>query len=257
MNAMQTITAFNGLFRKETMRYLRIWPQSLIPAAIVTTLYFLIFGHVIGHRIGNMQGVSYITFIAPGLILSAVITNSYTNSVTTFYLSRFTRTVEELLVSPMPNWLIISSYATAGMTRGILTGIIVAVISLFFTQPPISHPFLLLATLLLCSLFFSLAGFLNAIFARKFDDTIIATTFFLTPLIYLGGVFYSINQLPPFWRALSSVNPIYYLINLFRYGLLGISDAPIDTSFAILIALIIVTFSACLYCMNKGIRIKV
>lgn len=256
MGVNSLFNAYFGIAKKEITRYLRIWTQTLLPPAITTTLYFLIFGHVIGSRIGNIGQVNYISFITPGLIMLAVVTNSFMNVVSSFYISRYNRSIEELLVSPAPNWLIIAGYATGGVTRGVITGLIVSLIGIWFSGLHVAHVGLAILIVVFTSIIFALLGLLNAIFARSFDDTSILITFVLTPLIYLGGVFYSINDLPTFWRSLSYINPIYYIIQLFRYALLGTTGIHVDIDFFMISTLIICTFAFCLFLLNKGYRIK-
>ncbi|MDF2690286.1 MAG: transporter permease [Gammaproteobacteria bacterium] len=256
MSPKEKWVAFYGVLFKEVTRFMRIWPQSLLPSAITIILYFMIFGHVIGNRIGQMEGLSYILFITPGLIMMAVITNSYSNVVSSFYGARFSRSIEEMLVSPMPNWLIVLGYASGGLARGFAVGVIVLVISLFFAGLHIVHPFLALLALLLCSLLFSLAGLINGVFSRKFDDTAIVTTFVLTPLIYLGGVFYSIDSLPPFWKAVSLFNPLRYVIDLFRYAMLGIGGDGLSLALSIVSLFTLALLIMSVWLMNKGIGIK-
>lgn len=250
--------AFLGIFNKEVMRFIRGWMQTLLPSAITTILYFMVFGEVMGPKIGMMAGLPYTVFITPGLVMLAVITNSYSNVVSSFYGARFTRAVEEMLVSPMPNWLIILGYSMGGVARGLISGIIVLVVSLFFAGFHLSHVFLALILIILCSGLFSLAGFLNGIFARKFDDLVIVPTFILTPLIYLGGVFFSINELGAGWRFVAFVNPVHYLIDAFRYALLNITSTSesIGTALVGILSFVILLFGINLYLMNKGIGLK-
>ncbi len=256
MNCQTYLIGYFGLVRKEISRFVRIWPQTLLPSAITMALYFMIFGHVIGSRIGQMSGIDYMVFITPGLIMMAVITNSFSNVVGSFYIARYVRSIEELLVSPIPNYLIILGYISAGGLRGVLVGFITAMIGSLFSGMHMAHLLLSALVVILTSLLFSLAGLLNGIFARKFDDTSIIVTFALTPLIYLGGVFYSISLLPPFWRGLSHLNPIYYIIELFRYAMLGIDYPGKFFALGVLVGLVVILFALALYLMNKGVRIK-
>jgi len=256
MSPNQKWIAFYGLLIKEISRFMRIWPQALLPSAITMILYFMIFGNVIGSRIGEMGGISYMLFITPGLIMMAVITNSYSNVVSSFYGSRFSRAIEELLVSPMPNWLIVLGYGAGGLARGLVVGIIVLLISMFFAGVHMVHPSLVFLSLIICSFLFGLAGFINGVFARKFDDTAIVTTFVLTPLIYLGGVFYNIQSLPPFWQTVSLFNPLRYVIDLFRYAMLGSGTDGLGLSLLIVSVFTIVLYSVSIILMNKGIGIK-
>lgn len=249
--------AYKGLVRKECVRWLRIWPQSLLPSAITMILYFMIFGHVIGSRVGNMGGLPYMVFITPGLIMMAVITNTYANVVSSFYGARFNRSIEELLVSPMPAWLIVAGYITGGVLRGLVVGLIVSLVGLGFSGSSIAHFWLALFTCILCAMAFSLAGFINGIFARKFDDTSIITTFVLTPLIYLGGVFYAIAKLPPFWQKVSAFNPVVYIIDLFRYAYLGVGHVYSATHLVLIVlGFVIILFLLAWGLLANGVRVK-
>jgi len=225
MNAKQKYFAFSTLLRKEIQRFLRIWTQAILPPAITTALYFVIFGRLIGSRIGDIHHVSYVQYITPGLVMMAVITNAYVNVSSSFYIVKFQRSVEELLVAPIPNSLIVLGYVVGGMVRALVVGAVVIIISLFFTHIGVQHILIAGITLMLSALLFSLVGFINGLLAKTFDDVSLIPTFVLTPLIYLGGVFYSIAMLPPFWRDVSLFNPILYLISAFRYGVLGIAKA--------------------------------
>lgn len=248
---------FYGIVRKEVIRIVRIWPQTLLPSVITMLLYFLIFGKVIGDRVGLIDGVPYMLFIAPGLIMMPVVTNSYANVVSSFFGARIVnRSIEELLVSPMPNWAIVFGFIAGGMVRGLFISILVYAVSSFFLGFHMAHPALAIAALILSSLFFSMAGFLNGMFARNFDETSIVTTFVLTPLIYLGGVFYSITQLSAFWQVISMFNPIHYVIELFRYAVLGTSAGHPMWAFGLIVLLNVVIIAAVLFCMNKGYGIK-
>ena len=242
------------LVRKEIKRYLRIWVQTLVPPAVTMSLYFVIFGSLIGPRIGSMDGLDYIQFMIPGLIMMSVITNSYANVVSSFYSVKFQKSIEELLVSPMPNWAILIGFVLGGVSRGVLIGIIVFFVSLFFYPSfSIANPILTISVLFLTSILFSLMGFINAIFADSFDDISIIPTFVLTPLIYLGGVFYSINILPEFWKNISMINPMLYVVNTFREGMLGVNDVSIPFALAMIVAFIAALSGACLILLNKGI----
>lgn len=252
----RNITAFKTITANEIIRFLRIWQQSILPSAITITLYFVIFGTFIGKRIGTIEGVSYMQFIVPGLIMMAIITNSYSNTVFSFYSIRFQRSVEELLIAPVPNWLIVIGYTTGGVLRGIINGIIVTAIGLFFTHLQIHHLGITITVVLLTSILFSLAGFTNAIFANTFDDTAIVPTFVLTPLTYLGGVFYSLHQLPEIWQTVSKFNPILYMVNGFRYGILGVSDVPIASALLVISIAIIALFTLNVYLLRKGTNIR-
>lgn len=252
---VQTI-AFYTLLRNEIIRFMRIWPQSLLPSAITMTLYFLIFGNFVGSRIGLTQGVPYMSFIMPGLVMMAVINNSYSNVVSSFYSTRFIKCVDELLIAPVPNWIILCGYVAGGVVRGILVGIIVMLVSLFFTHLSIKHLPLTILSIVLTATLFSLAGFLNGIFARKFDDVAIVPTFVLTPLTYLGGVFYSISQLPDVWRDISMFNPVLYMVSAFREGVLGISEVNVTYALIIIVGCIIGLFVLNLSLLRRGVGIK-
>ena len=248
--------AFATLVVKEYNRIVRIWIQTILPPAITMTLYFIIFGSLIGRRIGEMDGFGYMEFIAPGLIMLAVITNSYGNVVSSFFGAKFGRHIEEMLVSPMPNYLILLGHVAGGVVRGLMVGGVVTLVALFFTRLDVQHPWIVLSTVILTAVVFSLGGFINAVFAKKFDDISIVPTFVLTPLTYLGGVFYSISLLPAFWQKVSQANPILYMVNAFRYGVLGSSDIPIGTAYAIILLAIAILYSFSLYLLNKGIGIR-
>lgn len=256
MNATGNITALKTIVRREVHRILRIWGQTLVPPAITMTLYFVIFGNLIGNRIGEMHGLRYIDFIVPGLIMMAVIQNSYGNIVSSFFGSKFQRFIEELLVSPTPNWVILTGYIVGAVARGIMVGAIVLAVGMCFTRIQLHHPLVTLATLLLTSVMFGFAGFINAMYAKKFDDISIVPTFILTPMTYLGGVFYSVSLLPPFWEKVSHMNPILYMVSAFRYGLLGVGDVPLGTAFAVMIGstLVLGAFSMYLLARGRGLR---
>ncbi|MCH7536474.1 MAG: ABC transporter permease [Proteobacteria bacterium] len=256
MNVALNLVAVKTIIRKEMVRVLRIWIQTIVPPAITMTLYFVIFGNLIGKRIGSMDGFDYMQYIAPGLIMMSVITNSYGNVVSSFFGAKFTRHIEEMLVAPMSNASIIIGHVAGGVLRGLLVGTLVTVIALFFTHLDIAHPFIMISVVFLSSIVFSLAGFINAIFATKFDDISIVPTFVLTPLTYLGGVFYTISLLPPFWQSVSKANPILYMVNAFRYGILGKSDIDIGHAYVILFVFIVVLFTACVQLMRRGIGIR-
>jgi ABC-2 type transport system permease protein len=243
---------FLTIVHREFSRIVRIWGQTLVPPAITATLYFVIFGSLIGGRIGEMGGFSYMQYIAPGLIMMSVITNSYGNVVSSFFGAKFGRHIEELLVSPLPNWLIVLGYVAGGVVRGLLVGLVVTVISLFFTRLHVQHLATVLAAVLLTSVVFSLAGFVNAVFAKNFDQISFVPTFILTPMTYLGGVFYSISMLPEWAQHVSKANPILYMVNAFRYGFLGHSDVDVGFSFAFMVAAVLLLFAACVWLMEKG-----
>ena len=256
MNWKISFIAFNTILTKEVVRVLRIWLQTILPPAITMSLYFIIFGNLIGPRIGNMGNFSYIDFIVPGLIMMSVITNSYTNVASSFFSAKFQKSVEEILVAPVPSSMLILGYVGGGMFRGIVVGVVVTLVSLFFTSLKVHSVGTLVVVVFLTSLVFSLGGYLNAIFAKKFDDVSIVPTFILTPLTYLGGVFYSIRMLPEFWQQVSLANPILYMVNAFRYGFLGVSDIETTHGFLMLIAFACVLFCVNLYLTHtgKGIR---
>ncbi|HET8551252.1 MAG TPA: ABC transporter permease [Gammaproteobacteria bacterium] len=247
---------FQTLVLKEVNRVLRIWIQTIVPPAIQMTLYFIIFGSLIGKRIGAMGGFDYMTYLAPGLIMNAVVMNSYTNSVSSFFGAKFGRHIEELLVSPLPNALILLGYVAGSVCRGLLVGILVAAIATAFTNLPLAHPFIMISVVLLTSTVFAIAGLINAIFAQKFDDVTIIPTFVLTPLTYLGGIFYSIDLLSPTWRTASKIDPILYMVNAFRYGFLGVSDISIGVAYGIICVFLVVLFSVALYLLNKGVGLR-
>jgi len=248
--------AFKTIVTKEIFRFIRIWPQTLLPPAITTALYFLIFGKLIGDRIGAINGASYMDYIVPGIILMSVISHSYANVVSSFYSTKFQRNIEELLVAPIPNWIILSGYVSGGIIRGLLVGFVVALISLLFADIQVINPYIALSVMVLTSLLFSLAGFINAVLAESFDDISIIPNFVLTPLSYLGGVFYSVNMLPNIWQNISLGNPILYMINAFRYGLIGVTDVDLRLAFMMTGGFIVVLILVSLFLLHKGIGIK-
>ena len=256
MNSEKLFIAFWTILVREVRRFTRIWAQTLLPPAITITLYYIIFGNLIGSRIGDMGGFNYMEYIVPGLIMMSVITNSYSNVVSSFYSSKFQHNVEELLVSPVPNWIILWGYVFGGVARGLMVGVIVTLLSLFFTDLQVHNLGVTVLVVTLTAILFSIGGFINAIFAQSFDDVSIVPTFVLTPLTYLGGVFYSINLLPDFWQNVSLLNPILYMVNTFRYGILGVSDISIGFALtAIIICIGAMTFWAShLLKTGKGLR---
>lgn len=256
MNARQQYNAFMTIARKEVLRVLRIWTQTLLPPAITMAIYFVVFGELLGPRIRAVDHFSYVTFITPGLMMMATITNSFGNTVGSFFSAKFMRSIEEILISPVPNWLILAGFAAGGVVRGLLVSALVLAIALFFTQIPVLHPFLVLAFILLTSLLFSLAGITNAIFARKFDDISLIPTFVLTPLTYFAGVFYSIDMLAQPWRTLSLFNPIFYMVDGFRYGFLGVSHANVWVGLAILTALTGALYFFNLELLRRGVGLR-
>ena len=250
------LVALGTIVRREVNRILRIWGQTLVPPAITMTLYFLIFGGLIGSRIGDMGGYSYMQFIVPGLVMMSVIQNSYGNISSSFFGAKFGRHVEELLVSPMPNWVILWGYVAGAVLRGLLVGVIVLAIAMLFTTVRIPHPLVTVTSVLLGATIFSLAGFVNAVFAKKFDDVAIVPTFILTPLTYLGGVFYSITLLPGWAQTLTHANPIFYMVNAFRYGLLGSSDVPLWVSYALMLGFVTVLTTLSLWLLKRGVGLR-
>ena len=256
MNAAGNWVALTTIVRREVHRILRIWPQTLVPPAITMTLYFVIFGKMIGGRIGMMDGLPYIDFIVPGLIMMSVIQNSYGNIVSSFFGAKFQRFVEEMLVAPTPNWVILAGYVIGAVARGLLVGGIVLIVAMCFTSIRVEHPLITLVTLLLTAVVFAFAGFINARFARKFDDVTIVPTFVLTPLTYLGGVFYSVSLLPPLWQGISHFNPILYMVNAFRYGLLGISDVGIGTAMGLMLVFALLLGAYSLYLLKRGTGLR-
>ena len=256
MNLKLNVIAVQTLVRKEVVRVLRIWVQTIVPPAITMTLYFIIFGNLIGRRIGTMDGFDYMSYIAPGLIMMSVITNSYGNVVSSFFGAKFSRHIEEMIISPMSNAAIVIGHVSGGLIRGLFVGMLVTAIALFFTKLEVQHPLITVSIVVLSSIVFSLAGFINAIFAKKFDDISIVPTFILTPLIYLGGVFYSISLLPEFWQNVSKANPVLYMVNAFRYGILGRSDIDIYHAYIMLFVFVITLFTVAVTLMNRGVGIR-
>jgi len=256
MNIALNRVALKTLVRKEVIRVARIWIQTIVPPAITMTLYFIIFGNLIGKRIGVMGGFDYMQYIAPGLIMMSVITNSYGNVVSSFFGAKYGKHIEEMLVSPMSNATIIIGHVAGGVIRGLMVGTLVTVIALGFTSLSIKHPLVTFSMVLLASTVFALLGFVNAVFAKKFDDISIIPTFVLTPLTYLGGVFYSITLLPDFWQKVSLGNPILYMVNAFRYGILGVSDISIATAYLIVGIFVVALFTLNLMLLNRGVGIR-
>lgn len=248
--------ALSTILRKEIVRFTRIWVQTLIPPVITMSLYFVIFGSLIGSRIGEMGGFTYMEFVVPGLIMMSIITNSYSNVVSSFYSAKFQRHIEEVIVSPTPNYIILAGYILGGVTRGLLVGLIVTIVATFFMDLSIHHYGVTISIVFLTSVVFALAGFLNAIFAASFDDISIIPTFVLTPLTYLGGVFYSISLLSPFWQSVSKINPILYMVNAFRYGILGVSDIAIMPAILGVSVFIVILSAICLYFLGHGSRLR-
>ena len=256
MNFSQQMVALKTIAIKEYLRFIRIWIQTILPPAITIALYFIIFGEIIGSQIEDIDGYKYMDYIVPGLILMAVITNAYANVVSSFFSAKFHHSVEEMLVSPLPNYIILLGFVSGGLARGIIVGIVATVVSLFFSDLHIHSYLVTFAVFILTSILFALAGFINAAYARSFDDITIIPTFVLTPLIYLGGVFYSIKMLPEIWQNISLVNPILYMVNAFHYGILGVSDIEVSTAFIIIIAFIVVLYYFALRLLRIGVGLK-
>jgi ABC-2 type transport system permease protein len=256
-NATANLVALNTLVRREIVRIMRIWTQTLIPPAITMTLYFVIFGKLIGSKIGTIEGgFTYMQYIVPGLVMMSIITNSYGNISSSFFGAKFSRAVEEMLVSPMPNWVILLGYVTGAVARGLVVGILVLLIALFFTDLHVVHPLITFASVLLGATIFSLAGFVNAVYAKKFDDIALVPTFILTPLTYLGGVFYSVNMLAEPWQAISRANPILYMVNAFRFGVLGISDVNVGVAFVVMLGFVVALSIVALQLLKRGVGLR-
>ena len=256
MRAGQQYIAFKTILIKEIRRFMRIWLQTVVPAAVTMGLYFIIFGNLIGSQLADVSGFSYMDYIVPGIILLAIINNAYANVVSSFYMSKFAHFIEEMLVSPMPNYLILVGYLAGGVARGLVVGVVVTLVALFFAPLHVYNPWVLIAVVILTAILFSLGGFINAIYAKTFDDISIIPTFVLTPLTYLGGIFYSIDMLPEFWQKVSLLNPILYMINAMRYGMLGVSDIDIIKAFAIILLFVVSLFSFALYLLHRGVDIR-
>ncbi|WP_369162534.1 ABC transporter permease [Candidatus Thiodiazotropha sp. LNASS1] len=248
--------AFQTIVTKEVLRFMRIWVQTLLPPAITTTLYFIIFGKLIGERIGEMDGYRYIDFIVPGLILMSVIQNSYANVVSSFFGTKLQHYIEELLIAPVPHWVVLGGYVVGGVARGTMVGILVTIISLLFTDLTINSYGLTLLVFVLTSILFALAGFINAVYAKSFDDISIVPTFVLTPLTYLGGVFYSIELLPEIWQQISLANPVLYMVNTFRFGILGVTDIDVSVAMIIILGFIVLLTGYSLLLLSRGVGIK-
>jgi ABC-2 type transport system permease protein len=248
--------AYLTIARKEIRRFMRIWVQTVFPPVIMVALYFIIFGNLIGRRIGEMDGMVYIDFIMPGLVMMSIITNSYANVVSSFYGAKYSRHIEEMQVAPVPDLVILLGFVTGGVARGMVVGIAVTLVSLLFTDFRIESPAIVLLVALLTSSLFSMAGLINAIFANSFDDISIVPTFVLTPLTYLGGIFYSISLLPEIWQKASLINPILYMVNSFRFGFRGSSDIELSTALFVILAFNIVLFSVCLTLLRRGTGIR-
>jgi ABC-2 type transport system permease protein len=247
---------FSTIVIREFSRIVRIWGQTLVPPTVTATLYFVIFGSLIGKRVGLVGGYDYMQFIAPGLIMMTVITNSYGNVVSSFFGAKFGKHLEELLVSPLPDWLILSGYIAGGIVRGLAVGLVVTLVALFFTRLPVAHVFAILSAVLLTSAVFALGGFINALFAKNFDHISWFPTFVLTPLTYLGGVFYSVTMLPPWAQVVSHLNPILYMVSAFRYGFLGESDVDLRLAYGIMIGAAVLMFALAAALLNRGTGIR-
>lgn len=256
MTLREQYIAFLTILIKEIRRFSRIWIQTILPAMITTALYFVIFGNLIGKQIGDMDGFRYIDYIIPGLILMSIITNSYANVVSSFFSAKFQKNIEEMLVSPVPNYIILLGFVAGGVARGMSCGIAVTIVAMFFSNVGVANILVVLTIAILTAILFALGGFINAVFARSFDDISIIPTFVLTPLTYLGGIFYTISVLPEFWQKVSLVNPILYMVNAFRYGILGASDISIVTSYIIILIFIVALFAFSLYLLEKGHGIR-
>ena len=252
----ESLICLYTIARRETTRIFRIWVQTLVPPVITMTLYFIVFGTFIGSQLSGINGFEYMAFIAPGLIMMSIITNSYTNTVSSFFSTKFQKNIEEMLVSPTPNWVIVLGFVSGGVVRGLSVGFLVSMVSLIFIRLPLYSIVITALFAFLTSFVFSLAGMINGIFAQKFDDISIIPTFVITPLTYLGGVFYSISLLPDFWQMISKANPIIYMIDGFRFGFLGISDMSVMTGLGMLLFFAVVLFSINLYLLKKGIGIR-
>ena len=257
MTPIQTWTSFYTIVRKDVVRMSRIWTQTFLPSVVQSVLYFLVFGQVLGSKIGQIEGYSYMQFVVPGLVMLAVVTNSFSNVATTFFQSKFfSRNIDEILVSPTPPWVMIAGYVTGGVVRGVGTGLLVLLVSVIFAVPPLTHISIIILFLFLSSLIFSLGGLINGIYAKGFDAITIVPTFVLTPLVYLGGVFYSTKALPGWWQTATQLDPIFYLINGFRYGFMGVSDISVVTAVSVMVALIAVLIGINIYLIRTGLGLK-
>ena len=256
MNGKLRWVGYKTIVRKEITRILRIWGQTIVPPAITMSLYFIIFGELIGRRIGEMGGFTYMQYIVPGLVIMSVITNSYGNMVSSFFGAKYGKHIEELLISPLPNWIILAGYVTGALARGFMVGIVVLCVSLFFTRIEVQHPLIMLSVIVLTAIVFALAGMINAIYGQKFDDIAIIPTFILAPLTYLGGVFYSIALLPEFWQKVSAFNPILYMVNGFRYGMLGVSDVSLIQTYGVILIAGAILFAWCMTLLHRGTGLR-
>lgn len=256
MTLSENYNALKTIIIREYLRFIRIWVQTILPPAITTALYFVIFGNLIGSQIGDIDGHKYMDFIVPGVILMSVITNSYGNVVASFYSAKFQKSIEELLVSPTPNYLIVLGYVSGGVARGMIVGVVVTLVAMVFSDINVHNYALSLMVFFLTATLFSMAGFINAVYANSFDDISIIPTFVLTPLTYLGGIFYSLEMLPEFWQTVSLANPILYMINAFRYGVIGSSDINLSIAIVIIVGFNVLLFSYAMYLLNRGIGIR-
>jgi len=256
MNGNLWWVGYKTIVRKEVTRIFRIWGQTIVPPAITMSLYFIIFGEVIGRRIGEISGFTFMQFIVPGLVIMSVITNSYGNMVSSFFGAKYGKHIEELLISPLPNWILLLGYVTGALVRGFMVGTVVLCVSLLFTRIEVQYPLVMLSVILLTAIVFALAGMINAIYAQKFDDIAIIPTFVLTPLSYLGGVFYSIALLPEFWQKVSAFNPILYMVNGFRYGMLGISDVSLPQTYGVILIAGVILFTWCMILLHRGTGLR-
>jgi ABC-2 type transport system permease protein len=256
MNSRQQLIALYTLVRREMVRMFRIASQVFLPPVITTTLYFLIFGTLIGKRIGSIDGVNYLTFIAPGLIMMSVITNAYSNVSSSLFSVRFQKNIEEMLISPMHNGLILLGFVLGGVIRGVIVAVLVFIVSAFFASIELNHLPLTLLVVVLVSTLFSLAGFTNAMVARTFDDIMIIPTFILTPLTYLGGVFYSVSMLPPFWDTVTHFNPVYYIIGAFRVAMIGQKDINMSLAMGIIVVFLIVLTMVNMVMLKRGVGLR-
>ncbi|MCW8828377.1 MAG: ABC transporter permease [Gammaproteobacteria bacterium] len=248
--------AFTTIMLKEMRRFLRIWVQTILPPMITTALYFVIFGKMIGSQLAPVEGFEYMDYIVPGLIMMTVITNSYANVVSSFYGSKFQRYVEELLIAPIPHSLILLGFISGGVARGLIVGVMVTLVAAFFVDLQLHNLFITLSVVVLTSFLFALGGFINAVYAKSFDDISIIPTFVLTPLTYLGGIFYSVSMLPEFWQDVSLANPILYMVNAFRYGMLGVSDISMPVAYAVIVGFIVVLYSFSLWLLKRGVGLR-
>lgn len=256
MTLQEQYIAFSTIVVKEFMRFIRIWVQTVLPAMITMGLYFVIFGNLIGSQIAPIKGFNYVDYIVPGIILMSMINNSYANVVSSFFSAKFQRHIEEMLVSPMPNYLILLGFVGGGLARGLIVGVSVSFIAMFFTDLQFHNLAIVLLVSVLTTILFALAGFINAIYAKTFDDISIIPTFVLTPLTYLGGIFYSVDMLPTFWQTISYANPILYMINAMRYGMLGVSDIDVSIALTIIVGFVVALYLYCLYLLRKGTGIR-